>query len=819
LDILSSTFTTNHTHYGAILDHNYGILNITSSAIASNTSDNGEGILTISSTVNISDCHILDNTREIGIIGFYSLMNITGSTISGHNRGGIRNSIESRMSISDSLISNNMGNAGYSAIVNSHILTITNSTIADNVSTSRGGGIDNSGKLTLIGTTVSGNSSTSYGGGIYNGYGSGPTLIIGSLIVDNYTELGGAGIFNDDGPMTIAESMILSNEVYYGGGGIFSFGVLTVTGSTISGNRAGACGGIQYWVGPSSLRYSEVSNNVAEYSGGGICGGELLSITHSAITGNSASAQGGGISAGWGGVLDIVDSTISDNHAVEKGGSLYIEYGTLTITGTAFISNSASSGGGIYAGDSYWNRPVTITLINSTFTANSADNGGGFYSGDPRSQVTTTLTKSIFVGNSASQWGGGIYMISSTMQVMSSTLLDNSALHGGGIYATNYSQLAISDSTLSGNSASEHGAGIYAITSTLSMTNSTLSANTSGQSGGGIYNHAGLITVTNNTFAGNSALLEGGGLYNSLGLLRTTNSIFLEGASGGSCWGEIIDGGHNIDSGDTCGFDPANGSLPDTDPLLRPLRDNGGPTWTHAMRQNSPVIDAANPLSCPATDQRGAPRPYDGDGDGEPVCDIGSYELDDFVPVSPEGIDIDGASQGESSYTYSFTATVAPISTTLPVTYVWQATGQVPVTHTGGLSDVVTFQWDAVGVKAITVTAGNISGAVSAGHLITITDVPLSGLAAENDSPTWLGDPTTLSATVVGGTNVTYAWDFGDGMNGAGPLVTHTYAAEGVYSALVTATNSTNMLTATTTVTVLLPPEEEKRIYLPLVRK
>jgi hypothetical protein len=48
-------------------------------------------------------------------------------------------------------------------------------------------------------------------------------------------------------------------------------------------------------------------------------------------------------------------------------------------------------------------------------------------------------------------------------------------------------------------------------------------------------------------------------------------------------------------------------------------------------------------------------------------------------------------------------------------------------------------------------------------HIIGGTEAPISGLTAFNDSPTVIGGSTLLSATVEAGTNVSYAWDFGDG--------------------------------------------------------
>lgn len=67
---------------------------------------------------------------------------------------------------------------------------------------------------------------------------------------------------------------------------------------------------------------------------------------------------------------------------------------------------------------------------------------------------------------------------------------------------------------------------------------------------------------------------------------------------------------------------------------IAPLQDNGGPTWTHALRPGSNAIDGGDALfGCVdrgaqplVFDQRGAARVVDGDGDGMAVCDVGAYE-------------------------------------------------------------------------------------------------------------------------------------------------------------------------------------------------
>jgi len=66
-------------------------------------------------------------------------------------------------------------------------------------------------------------------------------------------------------------------------------------------------------------------------------------------------------------------------------------------------------------------------------------------------------------------------------------------------------------------------------------------------------------------------------------------------------------------------------------PQLGPLQDNGGNTLTMALLAGSPAIDRGNNTFCASQpinnlDQRGMARPVDGNGDVNPVCDIGAYE-------------------------------------------------------------------------------------------------------------------------------------------------------------------------------------------------
>lgn len=105
---------------------------------------------------------------------------------------------------------------------------------------------------------------------------------------------------------------------------------------------------------------------------------------------------------------------------------------------------------------------------------------------------------------------------------------------------------------------------------------------------------------------------------------------------------------------------------------------------------------------------------------GTPVVNI-PVTLTITAPVPPGSATITGPESGLVGESQEFTAWVEPISTTIPLTYVWHADGHVPITHTVGLTDVVSFTWDLPGTQTITVTASNLSGTVTDTHVITIT--------------------------------------------------------------------------------------------------
>jgi len=88
-------------------------------------------------------------------------------------------------------------------------------------------------------------------------------------------------------------------------------------------------------------------------------------------------------------------------------------------------------------------------------------------------------------------------------------------------------------------------------------------------------------------------------------------------------------------------------------------------------------------------------------------------------------------------------------------------------------------------------------------HSLDVPMEPVQGWTAVNNSPTALGTATQFTATISAGDAVSFTWGFGDGSPvAAGQYVAHQYAGVGVYTAVVTVTNSFDTLNKTTVVVV-----------------
>ena len=110
------------------------------------------------------------------------------------------------------------------------------------------------------------------------------------------------------------------------------------------------------------------------------------------------------------------------------------------------------------------------------------------------------------------------------------------------------------------------------------------------------------------------------------------NTILKTGVWGGniSNYGTVTSLVYNLSDDDGGDFLTATGDQINIDPMLGPLQDNGGPTFTHELLAGSPAIDAGDPSFTPPPD-------YDQRGSGysrvaNARVDIGAFEVQ---PVAP----------------------------------------------------------------------------------------------------------------------------------------------------------------------------------------
>jgi subtilisin family serine protease len=496
-------------------------------------------------------------------------------------------------------------------------------------------------------------------------------LTSGELLVSNNVTILGPG------PANLAVDGNAASRAFNISGTAVTLAGLTITNGNASGGGFPANSGGGIYSGPGTLTVSNCafSGNAAQYDGAGILANHsILTVSACSFSGNLASGNGGGIfinALRGAATLTVSNCTFSGNTASgDSGGAIYNngqDSGNATeqIVNSTLSGNSAGYGAGIY-NDGHSSGSATLTVSNCTLSNNLASGwGGGIFNGGSLSGTgTVEIVNSTLNGNSASNdSGGGIfnqgYNGNATVSVSASTLSDNSAGYGAGMYNNGYAgsaTLTLKASTLSGNLASGAGAGIYnngksSGTGTVQIATSTLSGNLAAGDGGGIYNDGtssgqATLTVKASTFSGNSAGGGNGGAIRNNGgggiaSVEIGSSILKTDASGGNIAnlsGTVSSDGYNLTSDDGGGFLTSTADQINTDPMLGPLEDNGGPTFTHALLPGSAAIDKGKNFSGSAADQRGLPRTMDSpciaNASGGDGTDIGAFEVQQPCPLA-----------------------------------------------------------------------------------------------------------------------------------------------------------------------------------------
>lgn len=271
--------------------------------------------------------------------------------------------------------------------------------------------------------------------------------------------------------------------------------------------------------------------------------------------------------------------------------------------------------------------------------------------------VVRDLTIRNGAATAASVLGGAISLVGgpqpNNLLLQRVHLTNNSANAGGAVFAASNGVIVIEDSLFSENTTvplgvtNQHGPAFYCLGCTVDVHRSTFVANHAG--GGAITVHTdAVLRILNSTISGNdeggirtqnadalirfSTFVDNGGQdlshfsFDGSQFIQIGGSV-LQSADSSNCGGHASTSlGYNVTSDDSCAF-ATTGDSQNTDALLGPLQDNGGPTETHLPAAGSPLIDAVPLLACTdleatalAVDQREFVRPV---GTG---CDIGAVE-------------------------------------------------------------------------------------------------------------------------------------------------------------------------------------------------
>ena len=176
----------------------------------------------------------------------------------------------------------------------------------------------------------------------------------------------------------------------------------------------------------------------------------------SSVFRNNKATYGGAIYASGDSNLVIVNSTFENNHADFYGGAIAIENGVgFQLVNSTFLDcySVHNAGGAIYSRESF------LDIKNSNFTSCNASIGGAICDLESFSIFDSIIAEN----NKADYYGGAIYKMYGTLEVISSSFFSNEASNGGAMYIDNSSYLLINSSSFSYNIAKDYGGAIYTV--------------------------------------------------------------------------------------------------------------------------------------------------------------------------------------------------------------------------------------------------------------------------------------------------------------------------------------------------------------------
>ncbi|MDD7244701.1 MAG: Ig-like domain repeat protein, partial [Methanobrevibacter smithii] len=468
LDLVHVNFVNNTAKYGgAIMNYAYGLV-LDDSTFTNNTAKIGGAIYNSADCFVVGNSTFANNTATSngGVIFNYGIGFVVGNSTFVNNSaadgaGAILNGGRGFV-VGNSTFANNTATSKGGAIYNYGIgfvvgnstfanntaedagavynegdnSVVGNSTFVNNTATSIGGAIINNGKLVVDNSAFEDNAANYYGGAIFNwddlqvtnsAFDGNDILVRNIRAMDN-VDHGGAAIYNwKNGKLDISKSNFTNNIKNYKNGNLLVGAVATIGDATISDsyfvNNSGRWGGALSVMGgesSSATNFIDIDgtkfvNNSALYGGAMFVWGSNYSISNSIFDNNSAFGKG--------------NMTPNNNN----GGALVVTQGNIPISGTIinsnFTNNKAQYGGAA------WINEGTIDISNSNFINNTATVEAGAIGFEPAyTKITATVYGTNFINNTAGVDGGAIYS-SGDLRISDSDFDNNKAQKADIIYS------------------------------------------------------------------------------------------------------------------------------------------------------------------------------------------------------------------------------------------------------------------------------------------------------------------------------------------------------------------------------------------------
>lgn len=312
-----------------------------------------------------------------------------------------------------------------------------------------GGAIYNTVSVYAYNTNFINNTAATMGGAVFNN----GTLTIQKCIVDNNDitkrtssdseDYGGAAIYNwYDSTFFIKNSTISNNLKNYKNGD-YVVGAVTSLGKTIISENSYFVNNSGRWGGAISATGAELRKNSS-----------TLTVSNTIFKDNSALYAGAVYI--WGSNYNIADCVFDNNTAFGKGnmtpnnnngGALVVTQGNIPISGTIinsnFTNNKAQYGGAA------WINEGTVDISNSNFINNTATVEAGAIGFEPAyTKITATVYGTNFINNTAGVDGGAIYS-NGDLRISDSDFDNNKAQKADIIYSNINGLLSINGNNYS----------------------------------------------------------------------------------------------------------------------------------------------------------------------------------------------------------------------------------------------------------------------------------------------------------------------------------------------------------------------------------